>query len=204
MISPVFVTSCTISPISEKEVLRYAGDKNPSRETLALLKDCIEESEGLFPCKVAYRIFPIVHENDSLQIGSMKLRSVDLSKCLANCDRVIVLAASAGLALDRLIGKYSRISPARALMLHSIGTERVEALCDAFCEEFEKSEKTHLTPRFSPGYGDLTLDIQKEILTLLNADRTVGIGLNESLLLSPSKSVTAFVGIEQKKERDEK
>ena len=202
MISPVFVTNCKLPPISEKEVLRYAGDKNPSEEILALLRDCAEESKDAFADKVAYRILPIRRENNLLTIGSLKLYSKGLTKCLKNCDQVILLAATAGLEIDRLIAKHSRISPARALMLHSIGTERVEALCDAFCKAYEENENVRLTPRFSPGYGDLTLNAQKEILSLLNADRTVGIGLNESLLLSPSKSVTAFAGIERKKERD--
>ena len=125
----------------------------------------------------------------------MKIHSKSLINNLKDCDEVIVFAATAGLMIDRLIAKYAVISPVRSLMLHSIGAERVEALCDSFCDKIATELKCNLAPRFSPGYGDLPLVLQKDILHLLNANNTIGIGLNTSLLLSPTKSVTAFAGI---------
>lgn len=202
MISPIFTETCLLPPISEKEVLRYAGDQNPTDETLTLLRDCIAECGGIVSDKVVYRILPTVQNEGKLHIGSMEILSKDLAKNLKYCDRVLILAASAGLAIDRLIAKYAILSPAKSLMLHSIGAERVEALCDAFCKKISEQEGIKLKPRFSPGYGDLALAYQKDILTVLNAGNTLGIGLNESMLLSPSKSVTAFAGI-VRKERDE-
>lgn len=50
-------------------------------------------------------------------------------------------------------------------------------------------------PRFSPGYGDLPLSAQREIFAVLDCGKRIGLMLNDSLLMSPSKSVTAFVGI---------
>lgn len=195
MITPVFVADCTLPPISEREVLRYTGDRMPSEKTVRLLRDCIVECNDRFHTRVAYRVFPIERGTDCLSIGGLKLYSKDLLKNLEKCDQVILFAASAGIETDRLIKKYSAISPSRALMLHSIGTERVEALCDAFCKWIAKDQRIALCPRFSCGYGDLPLTIQKDLLHLLNANQTVGICLNDSLMISPSKSVTAFAGI---------
>lgn len=203
MISPACTTVCALPPISEKEVLRYTGEKGASTETLSLLRKCVKECYGIFSNKVAYRILPIERTEDGLRIASLEICSQGLVKNLLNCEKVIVFGATAGFAIDRLIAKYARISPAKALMFHSIGAERVEALCDAFCKKMEDENKFALEPRFSPGYGDLPLELQKEILNLLNAGNTVGIGLNQSLLLSPSKSVTAFAGI-KKTERKRK
>lgn len=202
MISPIFIAECDLPPISETEVLRYAGDHNPAKTTLDLLRNCIDECNNSFNSKVVYRIFKIEKSADALSIGSMKIHSKNLSCNLKDCAEVIVFAATVGLSIDRLISKYSRFSPARSLMLHSIGTERVEALCVSFCEKIATELKCSLTARFSPGYGDLPLNLQKDILHLLNANNTVGIGLNTSLLLSPSKSVTAFAGIKSQKERE--
>ncbi len=196
MISPVLTCRYALPPISVSEVLRYAGDKSQDDAVLSLLRECIKESEGIFSNKVAYRIFPIQRKEEKLLIGSMEISSKGLSKNLEHCDEVILLCACAGLDIDRLIGKYSKLAPAKALLFHSIGTERVEALCDTFCREIEE-KGFKLGARFSPGYGDLPLAFQKDILTLLNAGNTVGVYLNESLLLSPSKSVTAFVGIKK-------
>lgn len=198
MISLIHIAECALPAISEKNALRYAGDHNPTTETLSLLKDCIKECNGIFAQKAVYRILPIERRRDELLIGGMNIKSDALMKNLQSCDTVIIFAASAGFGMDRLIAKYSKISPAKALLLHGIGTERVEALCDSFCEMLTSQMNLRLAPRFSPGYGDLALGIQKEVLNLLNASKTLGIGLNSSMLLSPAKTVTAFVGIKTK------
>ena len=113
-----------------------------------------------------------------------------MEKNLSGCDKVILFAATAGLHIDRFIAKYARISASRSLMFHSIGAERVEALCDAFCAELENAR-----PRFSPGYGDLPLSLQPGILRALDATRQAGVYLTDSLLMNPSKTVTAIVGL---------
>ena len=59
----------------------------------------------------------------------------------------------------------------------------------------KKEYNTGLEPRFSPGYGDLPLSAQKNIFAVLDPERRIGLTLNSSLLMSPSKSVTAFVGL---------
>ena len=49
--------------------------------------------------------------------------------------------------------------------------------------------------RYSPGYGDLSLESQKQVFALLNPPKYIGVTLNDSLLMSPSKSVTGIIGI---------
>ena len=58
-----------------------------------------------------------------------------------------------------------------------------------------KKAAVFLPPRFSPGYGDLPLSLQRDIFRVLDCPRKIGLTLNESLLMSPSKSVTAIVGL---------
>jgi cobalamin-dependent methionine synthase I len=47
--------------------------------------------------------------------------------------------------------------------------------------------------RFSPGYGDWTLDNQPQVLQLAEAER-IGITLTESNIMIPRKSVSAVIG----------
>ena len=47
------------------------------------------------------------------------------------------------------------------------------------------------------------LEVQKEIFQVLNCNKHIGASLNSSLLMSPSKSVTAFIGIAKEKEMAE-
>ena len=65
------------------------------------------------------------------------------------------------------------------------------------CQILELAKKNNLVSDSSCAH----LEHQKEILHLLNAGNLIGVCMNDSLLLSPSKSVTAFAGIENKKER---
>ena len=187
-------------PFCEKEILRYAGCKSTDNETHKLLADCINEAQDKLTYKVCYRELPVTVKGDICDFGTFKAQSQSLSKNLENCDRVILFGATVGVGIDRLIAKYGRISPARALMLQAIGAERIEALCDAFCEDIQNTLGIGLKPRFSPGYGDLPLDTQKDIFALLDCSKRIGLTLNSSLLMSPSKSVTAVIGLTNKKE----
>lgn len=51
-----------------------------------------------------------------------------------------------------------------------------------------------LRARFSPGYGDFPLAAQRPLLDALDASRRAGISLTDTLLMTPSKSVSAIVG----------
>jgi hypothetical protein len=75
-------------------------------------------------------------------------------------------------------------------MMQAIGTERIETLCDVFCDGLGQTRL-----RFRPGYGDLKLAAQQVIFEQLDCARQIGLTLNDSLVMSPSKAVTAIVGL---------
>ena len=198
MNSVIFNKTYTPPPFCEKEILRYAGCKTADGEILALLNSCLDEVRGKLSYRVCYRELPLTIQNDICDFGAFSVQSQKLALNLKDCDSVVIFAATVGVEIDRLIAKYSRISPAKALMLQAIGAERIEALCDAFCNDLQNTRKIALKPRFSPGYGDLPLDTQKQIFELLDCSKRIGLTLNNSMLMSPSKSVTAFVGLTDK------
>ena len=192
----ILVKSYPYPPVNQKEILRYSGCKNSTDELCLLIEKCTSESCNKLVFKVCYREFNITVENDVVDFGFMKVPSSDLCKNLCKCNKAIVFCATVGIELDRLIKKYERIAPSKAVMLHAFGSERVEALCDAFCADIA-GECASVRPRFSPGYGDLSLETQKIVFSALDCERSAGITLNDSLLMSPSKSVTAFVGLNE-------
>ena len=102
------------------------------------------------------------------------------------------------MGIDRLIKKYSEINPSRALVFQALGAERVETFTDFFIADYEKVYGVSLSPRFSAGYGDLSLSAQKDIFNFLNPQKRLGLTLNDSLIMSPSKSITAIAGINGK------
>lgn len=125
-------------------------------------------------------------------------KSKDLTRCLSGSNEIVLFSATIGFEIDRYIAKYQRISPAKALLAQAYGAERIECLCDVFCKELKAEvakEGFSCTARFSPGYGDFPLSAQKEVFQLLDCSRQIGVTLNDSLLMMPSKSVTAIFGI---------
>jgi hypothetical protein len=61
-----------------------------------------------------------------------------------------------------------------------------------------KKENKDLTYRFSAGYGDLSIDIQRDFLEVLNAPKKIGLTATGENILIPRKSVTAIMGVVNK------
>ncbi len=192
-------------PAPETDILeaaRYAGaGRIPDEKTVKMLEALYSECGGVLNYSVCYSELPITRTDDTTQIGILKTSSKNLSTLLSGCERATVFAATVGHGMDRLIRRASVISSAKAVLLDGIGTERVEALADAFCEEYRREACERgftVTDRFSTGYGDLPLELQKEIFEMLDCPSLIGAALNDSLLISPAKTVSAIFGLKRK------
>lgn len=196
--SGVTVREYKAPEIDRGEILRYMSCGGSNSEIDALIDRGLELCLDKLSYKVCYTELPLSHTGDKLDLCFAETDSRDLVKCLDGCESIILFAATVGLELDRLIKRYSRIEPSLAVCLQAIGSERVESLCNVFCadieDEYERLCKA-TRPRFSAGYGDLPLELQRDIVNALSCQKNIGITLNDSLLMSPSKSVTAIIGI---------
>lgn len=194
-------------PVDRREIVRYAGARELTAEQEALLDECLRELEGRLRCAVCWREVPAAVTETAVELPFARVESAALARHLAGCRRAVVFAATVGLEPDRLIARYGRLRPARALLVQAIGAERVEAVCDAFCADLAADAARrglYSTRRFSPGYGDLPLALQKDIFAVLDCPRQIGLTLGESLLMTPTKSVTAIVGLRDRPQESEK
>ena len=183
--------------VNRREVLRYAKAQGSSdKATLDCMERAISEITPVIAPRLCFLRAPLELRPPDVAFGGLEIRSHDLCKALNGCTEAIAFAGTIGLDVDRAIAKYSRLSPVMALFCQAIGAERIEALCDAFCDEVRsQNPQMLLKPRFSPGFGDLALDLQKTLTQTLDTTRQIGMSLNGSLLMSPSKSVTAIMGL---------
>ena len=173
----------SLPPVNVNEVWRYSGCRTipEDEESLKLMDEMLKEYSGIARGKVCFVRAPhMPFDTDSK----------GLAKVISGSSEIIIFAATVGIEFDRVIGRFKRTAPSKALILQALGAERAEALCDTFCSEFEGR-----TSRYSPGYGDLPLATQKDVFALLQPESKIGISLNDSLLMTPSKSVTAIFGI---------
>ena len=180
--------------LNKREIMRYARSQN-AEEIEALLDECIEKCGGVLNYNVCFCELNFTITDDLCDFGAFSVRSLSLAKNLSDAKKVYLFLASVGHGIDRLIAKYSRTSPLKALLFNAIGTERVEALADSFVSWLEERESLSASQRFSAGYGDLPLSLQENIFALLLPQAKMGVFLSDSFIMSPSKSVTAFVGL---------
>lgn len=188
----------SLPSVDVNEVLRYAAIPRSGRtpELLRLAENAADEACGLIQARVCFTTVPCRVSGEVTELGFAAWRSADLARYVGESDTLVVLAATVGLSLDRLITARSATSPASAHMLEAVGNERIEALCDAFCAE-AALRFGELKTRYSPGYGDLALEAQRDIFKLLDPPRRIGLTLNDSLMMSPSKSVTALCAVKR-------
>ena len=87
---------------------------------------------------------------------------------------------------------------ADAAVMQGCGAMFIESFVDLLNDEIRKNaeaRKMRAHPRFSPGYGDVPLSMQKEFFRLLPCEK-IGLSLMDTLIMAPEKSVTAFIGLE--------
>ena len=197
----LYVNLYSETAFDKKEIFRYLGAKEPDDELRKLVDECIKEAEDISCFGVVFTVSDIVINENKIIFSSFSTESEALSKNLQSCDKVVIFAATTGIGIDRMISRYSVVSPVKAVIFQAIGAERIESLCDLFNEEIKSkyNNEGYLTkPRFSPGYGDLELSVQKDIFSLLDCEKKIGLTLADSMLMSPSKSVTAIIGLYRK------
>ncbi len=179
-------------PFCLSEAMRYASCSR-SEELKPLFHSMFKKAEDALSYRVCYAEVPVKIDINTVDLGFTSFNSRDLAKNLSDCKSAIIFAATLGIRFDRLCSAHSRTSPSAAVILQGIGAERIEALCDLFTEDALKSKAVR--PRFSPGYGDFSIEYQKDIFSLLDPSKNIGLTLTDNFLMSPTKSVSAIIGI---------
>ena len=197
---PVSLCSPDLPLPDRGEILRYMRCPTPDTGVSALLEKCLAEAAPCLTPRVAFDVFDIQMTADGVCFPFITWNSQSLKKHLAGCRKALLFGATLGVGLDRLIAR-SGVDAAAAFCHQAIGTERIEAVCDAFCagqQAIWAGMGYEMTGRFSPGYGDWPLTAQADVFRCLDLPRRIGLTLNGSFVMSPSKSVTAVVGIRTK------
>ena len=190
-----------IDQMREREIIRYLGYKKiqPDEKVMTMIHQCMEEVARTAQPRHIYRRSALTHLSvGHMQAGGVELVSNSLERNLKNCDEVILFAATLGHEVDRLMQRYLMLNITKAAVLQSTAAEAIECYCDACQKQIEKEvakEGLFVRPRYSPGYGDLSLSVQPAFLQALNAQKTIGLFLSEGGVMQPEKSVTALMGL---------
>ena len=188
--------------IDKSELLRYLGYKGQQYDER--IEQNIDVAIALCLEKVTPRSvikkYSLVKAPLSLQGTNMILQGKDIAKHLEDCNEVYILGATVGFEIEKTVGKLMKENPLLGVIVDSASICAIESYCDDLCEELQQQNQKQLTWRFSCGYGDFPLSQQKDFVSLLEMQKRIGVFLHEeSLMMSPQKSVTAIVGIKESK-----
>ncbi|MBQ9057661.1 MAG: hypothetical protein IJ125_00575 [Atopobiaceae bacterium] len=213
--------SLQIASVDRREVLRYLGHREQelTSEFEALLDETIARCLNVATPRMALRSFALANTesaaavNDAAYgttatagepaalrlVGSqLELVGCDIAKHLAGADRVVLMAVTTGNAIDQELRRLSFGNSLEQLVFDAAATalvERVADVAEARVRDWAASMQRFTSWRFSPGYGDLPLETQRLLLASLDATRQLGITLTDSLLMAPTKSVSAIMGV---------
>ena len=160
-----------------------------------MIEECFTELKENLNLKYIAERVKIKKDGFKFDLGFGEFESKSLEKNLGDCNEAFVFLITLGFECDRLLNKLSYISPAKHFICDALASSLAESVCDK-AEEIIK-DGLSCRVRFSPGYGDLPLCVQPRLLDMLSAEKICGITINDSYLMSPSKTITCIMGIEK-------
>ena len=187
--------------ISGEELLSYISKGTPplfyDKNKLFL---CADFAGKVAKIKITSNVFRIAIEKDGVKVlgTTLVLKGNSIKEHLLGCVDVMIFAVTLGRGVDEAIARskyhdleYSCLLDSAAEFLLDRAVEQINLELKA---SLKVENKTTTLP-FSPGYGDLPLDCQGDVLEILSAKKQLGILLSESLLMSPLKTITSIIGI---------
>ena len=165
------------------QIYNYLGFKGvqPSAETDGLISSCFAELEQTARFNYLYKAFTAPPDF---------LQKQPYTDFLAGTAGVLLCAMTLGAEIDRRLHKLTRTDLTRGIVLDACASAYLEARSD----EYEKTIGDNLTYRFCPGYGGSSVDDLKPIFDLIHPEK-IGITLNDSSFMLPSKSMAGIIGI---------
>ncbi len=187
--------------VDRKEVLRYLGyGRNEADiQVMQSIETAIERLQRVMQPRWLYEVFPIQLLADGrIDFQCFQTVSKNLSKNLKGCEKIVIFAATLGIQVDLLVERYVKLQISQGVIMQAAAAAMIEQFCDECQEQIRQQmekEGFYLRPRFSPGYGDFALEHQKDIISVLQCPKKIGLTLTDSLLMAPTKSVTAVIGL---------
>lgn len=189
-----------IDHINIDEALRYMGfNENINIDNIVpLLRKCEEDLINSANIRYCYKIFDIERKENNISLvnTNLQLTGKAILSHLDNCSKAVLMACTLSDMVDKLINRYNITDMTSALIADAMASAMIEQVCNKV-EEIIKKELNikNMTWRFSPGYGDLPIDIQQRFIQVINSEKQIGLTVTDSNILIPRKSVTAIIGI---------
>jgi len=188
--------------VIKNDIRRYLGTSTVLDELTEKKIDIIlDEMIRDYTPRHIHGVYDIFIEDHKVLFSgtSLVIESKDLSSLLEKADKCIVIATTLGIEIERKLKYYSVNELELGILYDAIAAAYIEGYLDSVNREFIQKyneEGYYLTMRYSPGYGDVDLIHQKDIIDILHANKRIGLTTNDSHLMIPRKSITAIIGLQ--------
>lgn len=199
--------SYQIDALDRKEVLRYLGYRGQevTPELDARLDAAIASCLAIGRARASIAVYRVAGREElpdgtpqvTLADTALTLVGTSMQRHMRGARKVGVLAVTIGMGVERELKRLSLTDRLGQVLFDAAATTMVERAADAAeatLVGMAAREGLYTNFRFSPGYGDMPMQTQHVLLDALDA-RRLGITLSPTLLMTPTKSVTAVVGM---------
>lgn len=173
-------------------------DEELYKREYALVEKALQDLLTVAKSKVLYKVLAVENPEHKAFLEEKILLGKSVNEFLGRPTHVIICGTTLGSQVDQLIRKAQIESISSAVTIDTAAMVVIEENLDSWVEEIKRLERfknVYFSPRYSPGYGDMPLTVQKNILQELQSQKQIGLTVSQSGILLPKKSVTAVIGI---------
>ena len=184
---------------NKKEALRYFRAQPGDAQAEAAVDVAYQKLKNELQPRYTVKKFECKAEEDSVRLDNGTVfHSQALARYVGAAKELFLFGATLGSRVDVALRRMAMTSVAEAGAGQAVAAALIETYCDDCCGELQKQlpNNQKLKWRFSPGYGDWSLEEQKILFPVLDCAHSIGLTLTDSCMMAPVKSVTAVIAIE--------
>ena len=187
------------------DALRYMkvppGSQTP--ELIETVQQSFSFLKKIVKPRIVFGRFFIDRKSENvIEVEGAYFESEDIVRLTSRSDECYLLAATLGHEVDKQILIAQKKNMLEGLALDACASVEIDCFIDSYIEKNIKpclDGGEFLTSRFSPGYGDLSMNATEDIIRILRATEKTGLSVTRSMMMTPIKSVTAIIGLARRK-----
>lgn len=173
--------------------LNYKGEV--SEEQILLVRNAINDMKRIARPQFVVKFLEL-KENDEGHLivdAPININYSSLQKLFKDkdSDSLCILVSTLGPAIDNRITQLADRDSGKMILLDACANAYIEEVTIEYQKRLNLGDETF---RFAPGYGDVPLEVQREIFEFMPEIAKIGIELDSCNLMHPFKSMTGFIG----------
>lgn len=173
--------------INNDNILFELNGGKPDAELITLIDTFSKEMENI-SFKQNYKIYNTDEVSDIL-IGN------DINSYAKDSKQIAVFIITLSHDVDKKLRYLEKMDKLQYLVYDKVCSHYIEDLCQNMQDEIKTDLLKHnkyMLNRYSTGYGDFPINVNKDIHKMLNADR-LGIFLTDKNMFIPSKTISGII-----------